>query len=253
MTNRFTLDRRSALVGAAGLVSLAATADAAPLGTLAPWFKVTEFVTRADGLTSAQFVEHWRTVRAPLIKALPGLMRAVFNPVDRALSPEVRYDAAIQLWFKDAAAYRACFDGAHAEVIEALAKDAPKFMRPDFLGLYTREDIVRSPRPGAPRPKAKRIGLVGRQPGMDQQAFFAAWRDKHARDVDPQFGLQGYKLNLLDRERFPDMPYDGYAELWWTDWPTQKQASRQIADAYRARSDFFHSHLIMLISDEQDA
>jgi uncharacterized protein (TIGR02118 family) len=253
----FTLDRRGAVTGLIGLAgagpAAAAETPKGPLGKLSPWFKSTEFVFKADGLSSAQFVEHWRTVRAPLVKALPGLLRAVFNPVDKTLSPEVRYDAVVQLWFKDAAAYRACFNGAHAEVIEALAKDAPKFMQPDFLGMYVREDIVRAPAPGAPRPKAKRIGLVGRHPGTDQAAFFQAWRDKHAREVDPQYGLQAYKLNLIDRERFPDSPYDGYAELWWTDWAAHKEASRQIATAYQARSDFFHSHLTMLISDEQDA
>jgi hypothetical protein len=122
-------------------------------------------------------------------------------------------------------------------------------MAPDFTAITSRECVIRELAPGTAKPKAKRIGFVGRQPGLDRPEFFRQWRDIHAGEVLPQYGLVAYSLNLIDQDRFPSFPFDGYAELWWPDWETQRESARRMAGEYAKRANFFYSHLVMLISD----
>jgi hypothetical protein len=229
--------RRSVLAGAAaGGLMAASTAEAAAsnegtFGKIAPHYRATEWVQRAPNLSEEQFAEHWREVRSPLVAQIPGLVKATFHAVDHKLSPDVRYDAAIQYDFKDKAAYHAAMNGRQTDAQDQLAQSLSQFMAPDFTA------------------KAKRIGFVGRQPGLDRAEFFRQWRDIHAGEVLPQYGLVAYSLNLIDQDRFPSFPFDGYAELWWPDWETQRESARRMAGEYAKRANFFYSHLVMLISD----
>jgi uncharacterized protein (TIGR02118 family) len=226
-----------------------AQANEGTFGTIAPLYRATEWVQRATGLLDEQFAEHWRTIRAPLVRQIPGLVKATFHAIDHTLSPEVRYDAAIQYDFKDKSAYQAAMNGPQNEAQVQLARDVAKFMQPDFTAITSRECVIRALDPKLAKPKAKRIGLVGRKPGIDRAEFFRRWRDIHAGEVLSQYGLVAYSLNLIDQDRFPSFPFDGYAELWWPDWEIQRESSRRLAGEYAKRANFFHSHLVMLIRD----
>ncbi|MCM8732046.1 EthD family reductase [Hephaestia sp. GCM10023244] len=217
-----------------------------------PHFKCTQFIRRAPSLSAEALLDHWHQHRAPLLRRLPGLTGLTFNTVNRQRSPDAPYDAVIELWFANAAAYAHAVDAADPDLIDALARDRPAFIQDDFLGLFSREVIVRPVPPQAGRPRAKRIGLVGRQPGTPRDRFFDEWVHHHAPAADSQPGLEGYVLNLRAQDRFLDAPWDGYAELWWPDWDAFEAASRAIRSSVGARLGFFHSHLLLYLDEHEE-
>ena len=222
--HRLNLDRRAVLAGAAGL--LAAGPAAAKVGVDLPQFKCTEFIRRGAGLTREQFADHWRQVRAPLVRQLPGLKKLAFNLIDEAHSPHASYDGTVELWFDSAAAYDAAFNGVHGDLSEQLIADAKTFMQPDFMGLFTHEVVIRELQAGM-APKVKRMGLVRRRADLSRSAFIKTWRDDHAALANMGYGIQRYVLNIIDRDRMPDCPWDGYAEFWWPDWATVDEGARR--------------------------
>tara|TARA_Y100000815_G_scaffold235197_1_gene227709 strand:- start:2713 stop:3480 length:768 start_codon:yes stop_codon:yes gene_type:complete len=236
-------------MAAAMPAALIATTGSAPPDAL---FKCTEFVRRAPGLAPEAFLEHWQRHRAPLVRLLPGLVGLTFNLIDSDRSPDAPYDGVIELWFADAAAYGAAVNGAAPELVEALATDRPAFIQNDFLGLFSHEAIIRPASPQSGKQRVKRIGLVGRQPGMNRQQFFEDWVHEHAPQANRQPGLEGYILNLVAGDRFLDSPWDGYAELWWTDAQAFDEASRAIRATVGRRLGFFHSHLLLYLREYEE-
>lgn len=248
---------RRALLGAAaslsgGLAAAATMADRGPLAGRPPLFKCTQFVRRAPALRPEALLDHWRRHRAPLLRRLTGLRGLTFNSVNRERSPDVPYDAVIELWFASAEAYAHAVNAADPDLVETLAADRPKFIEADFLGIFSSEVVVRPVPPQAGRPRAKRIGLVGRQPGMRRDQFFDDWIRRHAPEADRQPGLEGYVLNLREQDRFLDCPWDGFAELWWHDWDAFEAASRAIRGTVGARLGFFHSHLLLYLDEHEE-
>lgn len=249
------VSRRVALAwGAAATMHSAfparAAAGVSAVGRVTPYFKCTEFVRRRTGITTQDMIEHWRHVRAPLLRKVPGLAKFTFNVVDERRTPD-SYHGAVEMWFDSAAAYDVLQTGAGAEHLHRLSEDAKQWMHPEFHAMFTRETVIRELPPGAPAPGAKRLGLIGRPPGMEPLEYIAKWRDEHASEVDKQPGLQRYTLNSIAGPRFPSSPWDGYAELSWTDWPAFEAASRRIRQQgdFGSRLAFFHSHRIMLVEE----
>jgi hypothetical protein len=240
--------RRYALFAAFGTPFILSASASAAARTSAP-VKCTEFIRRAPGLAREAFLATWLERRAPLFARLPRLKGLVFNLVDRARSPNATYDAAIEFWFESADAYAAAVNDAPPEILSALAAGARDFMQVDVMALFTREVAVRTLAPGRAAPRAKRIGLVGRRPDTPQAEFFRDWADVHAPPVDRQPGLERYVLNLLARDRALDAPWDGYAELWWTDWDAYEAARAAIGNDLGRRLDFFHSHELLLVDE----
>src|SRR3546814_12041368 len=76
------------------------------------------------------------------------------------------------------------FGAADEQLIGALADDLPRFAAGDPMGLFTREVPIRIPYPKTGN--AKRIGLVGRNPGTPEDQFFRAWRTFHAQEAANQ-------------------------------------------------------------------
>jgi len=242
---------RRAAMGAALAAGLTLAGQSAPAAAARPGlFKCTEFLRRAPGLTIDAFEAHWRSERAPLMRALPGLAGLTFNLVDGARSPNAPYDGVIELWFADERAYGHAFDDGDPRLLEALAIDAPRFAAGSPMGFFTREVAIRPFDPRTPRGQAKRIGLVGRQPGTSLPRFFKAWVEQHAQDAANQPGLVAYILNLRSGPRLPDVPWDGYAELWWADWEAFAGASRAIAATVNARLGFFHAHQLLYVQEQ---
>lgn len=203
-------------------------------------FKSTDFVRRAESVPAEAVLSTWLQHHEGRVRQTPGLTGLVFNLVDHARSPGTRYDAAIEYWFADEAAYRAS---------TPLADSATGFIASDVMTLHTREVVIRAQPPERAAPRAKRIGLVGRRPETSQPTFFHEWVDVHAPPVDRQPGLERYVLNLTTTDLLPALPWDGYAQLWWTDWDAYENARATIQTGLRERLAFFDAHELLLVDE----
>ena len=247
---RDSLNRRDLLGGALVVASAVALPAQAKVGKDLAGFKCTEFIRRGPGLSREQFADHWRAVRGPLVRQLPGLTKLAFNVTDEAHTPNAPYDGAVEYWFADAAAYDHAFNGANDGLSEKLTADAKLFMQPDFLGMFTHEVEIHPLKPGIPAPKFKRMGLVRRTADVSRADFMAGWREKHSLLADLGYGIQRYVLNLIERDRMPDCPWDGYAEFWWESWADMERASRDRPPAQLAeKSPFGDTLLLRLVED----
>lgn len=216
---------------------------------LEPLLKHTEFIRRAESLAPEAFLGHWRRRHAPLLRRTPGLRGLVFNIVDRERSPDAPYDGVVELWLDDPAGDSAADGAADPTLAEALAADRMLFMRDDVLRFTTREVVIRPVIAQAGRLRVKRIGLVGRSPHTSRERFVQDWVHEHAPQANRQPGMEGYVLNLLEEE-LP--PWNGYAELWWTDAAAFEAASLAIRSTVGARLGFFHSHLLLYVREYED-
>lgn len=61
----------------------------------------------------------------------------------------------------------------------------------------------------------KRLGLVVKKDGMTHEQFVDHWMTTHAALCKKLPNMLRYSVNLVDRSRFPDFPYDGFSELWF--------------------------------------
>ncbi len=99
-------------------------------------FKVMVLVTRKPGMSRADFIRHYETVHAPLVRGFfPQLLDYRRNYVDlseailspHAVAPDC--DSVTEMWFADRAGYeRMTAANADPVVGPALADDAAKFM-----------------------------------------------------------------------------------------------------------------------------
>ena len=93
--------------------------------------KTIGLLTRKDGWTHEQFMQHWVDIHAPLAHAVPGLRRYVQNHIagerTRADIPatDVAIDGVAELWFDDQAALEAA---AKTPEMKALHADGAKFI-----------------------------------------------------------------------------------------------------------------------------
>jgi uncharacterized protein (TIGR02118 family) len=61
----------------------------------------------------------------------------------------------------------------------------------------------------------KRSGFVVRRPDLSVEEFRRYWIETHAPLVREVARPHRYTVNWVDRDRFPDFPYDGFSELWF--------------------------------------
>jgi uncharacterized protein (TIGR02118 family) len=61
----------------------------------------------------------------------------------------------------------------------------------------------------------KRLGLVNKKSELSYDEFYDYWLNKHAELCKKLPNMLRYSVNLVDRKRFPDFPYDGFSELWF--------------------------------------
>jgi uncharacterized protein (TIGR02118 family) len=62
---------------------------------------------------------------------------------------------------------------------------------------------------------AKRIGFLQKRNDLTLEQFAAHWRGVHAVLCQRIPGLKRYAINIINREASPDVPYDGFSELWF--------------------------------------
>lgn len=61
----------------------------------------------------------------------------------------------------------------------------------------------------------KRIGLVRRKSSLTQEQFENHWLNTHAELCKKLPGLKRYCVNLIERDRFSELGFDGFSELWF--------------------------------------
>ena len=61
----------------------------------------------------------------------------------------------------------------------------------------------------------KRIGLQRKRADLSQEQFVTHWVNVHAELAKRLPGLRRYSINVIDRERYPHLGYDGFSELWF--------------------------------------
>jgi len=61
----------------------------------------------------------------------------------------------------------------------------------------------------------KRIGLIRRKASLTREQFESHWLGTHAELGRKLPGLKRYCVNLIDRERFAELGFDGFSELWF--------------------------------------
>lgn len=67
----------------------------------------------------------------------------------------------------------------------------------------------------------KRSGFITRRPDLTVEEFHRHWLEVHAALVTEIANPRRYVINLIDRERYPNFPFDGFSELWFdaeSDW-----------------------------------
>jgi hypothetical protein len=199
-------------------------------------FKRTDFLRTPDAISKDEFSEMAHAARGNVGAPSPGLLGLVWNWVDPARSPDASFNVIVEYWFdeQDAAAPRA----------QSWLADAT------VATLWTREVVIRPLAPDAVA-GVKRIGLVGAAPSMPRAQFFHEWEYDHAPVVLTQPHLQRYALHMLDGERAAGSPWDGYAELRWTDWDGYEESRQAIrARVTSGALDFFHAHELFHVHED---
>jgi uncharacterized protein (TIGR02118 family) len=61
----------------------------------------------------------------------------------------------------------------------------------------------------------KLVGFIRKRQDLTTEAFAAHWLGVHAAIARAFPGLRRYRINLIDRARYPEAAYDGFSELWF--------------------------------------
>ncbi|MBP2366201.1 EthD domain-containing protein [Pseudonocardia parietis] len=162
---------------------------------------------RRDGLTVAQFQEHWRERHGPIIGVLPGLRRYWQNHTITGEQPWPGFDACSEMDADDVAAFEAVF--AHPHYLDAGRADEQRFVDRSHGGAVLTRRLGARPAgrpapvrlltflraaPGCgPDPLATVLGRPGRGGGAVAAEAFVA--------VDGQ----------------PDPVFDAVEALWFAD------------------------------------
>jgi len=208
-------------------------------GTPTSAYKMIGFLKRHPQLTHAAFVKQWKSKHAPLFASTPGLTHYVLD----VMEPDDKnpYDGAAELWWEDEAAAKASIGrkGPEAEALSVESKTLLDAQGSIEFSVASREIVVQSPPTDANRPQFKMFYLIKRVPGMSDEDFAVAWRDKHAKFVaaDPimNAGVEGYTINIIDHHADFSRPtsWDGYATLWYRDAASYQRVAGAVQDRIR--------------------
>ena len=234
-TSQFQTDRR-ALLGTLGALTLSVSGASAAsetssetptrkakpprgsYGIVMPGLKRTAFLNAPAGMSQAQFQDRWISAYAAGMRAR-GARSVIFNLIDKEHSPDTRFDAVTEIVFENDWAYEREYLNGHTAYTDEAEETKPSVI------IVSRQIGIRDFDPALPIPTVKRFGLVRRKPELTTDTLALAWRNEHA----PLFGannyLRRYYVNLTDRTYAPDVPWDGYADIWWDDFASTKLRS----------------------------
>jgi hypothetical protein len=227
--SEFETDRRGLMGATLGALTIAATsmAAAAPaakttstirkaraprgsFGIVMPGIKRTAFLNVPAGMSPPAFQDHWIRTYAPGLRTR-GARSIIFNLIDKEHSPDKRFDAVIEMVFDSDGAYEQEYLGPRTAYSEEAEQTMPSIV------IVSRQIGIREFDPGRPIPAVKRFGVLRRKPELTTDTLALAWRNDHAPLFAANDNLRRYYVNLTDRTYAPDVPWDGYADIWWDD------------------------------------
>jgi hypothetical protein len=187
-------------------------------GIVLPGIKRTAFLKAPAGMSPSAFQDNWISTYSLGLKKR-GAQSIIFNLIDRENSLDKRFDAVTEMVFESDWAYER----------EYLAGDSPYCEEADqimpLVVIVSRQIGIRDFDPGRPRPAVKRFGVIRRKPDLTTDTLALMWRDDHAPLFAANSYLRRYYINLTDRTYASDVPWDGYAEIWWDDFASTKLRS----------------------------
>jgi uncharacterized protein (TIGR02118 family) len=98
--------------------------------------KVIVLLARREGMDAEAFARHMRETHLPLVAALPGLRRLIFNlvlPNPDPNAPPAAYDAVSEDWFDDPAAMAAAFASPTGQALLADSQNVLDLSRVQWL------------------------------------------------------------------------------------------------------------------------
>ena len=228
-TSKFETDRRGLIGATLGALTIAAasSAGAAPaaesrstikkappprgsFGIVQPGLKRTAFINAPAGMSASAFQDRWIATTAPTLRKR-GARSIVSNLIDKEHSPETRFDAVIEMVFDTDWAYEQEYLNGPTAYTDEAERAKPAIV------IVSRQIGIRDFDPGRPRPLVKRFGVLRRKPELTTDTLAVAWRNEHAPLFAANDYLRRYYVNLTDRTYAPDVPWDGYADIWWDD------------------------------------
>jgi len=228
-TSKFETDRRSLIGGTLGALSIAAISGAAAapapktlptirkalpprgsFGIVLPGIKRTAFLNVPAGMNPPAFQDHWMATYAPGLRTR-GAQRIIFNLIDKEHSPDKHFDAVTEMFFDSDWAYEQEYLGGRTAYSEEAEHTMPAVV------IVSRQIGIRDFDPGKPIPAVKRFGVLRRKPELTTDTLALTWRNDHAPLFAANDYLRRYYINLTDRTYAPDVPWDGYADIWWDD------------------------------------
>jgi len=227
-TSEFETDRRGLIAGTVGALTIAAVSGAAAApagksltsrkappprgsyGIVLPGIKRTAFLNAPADMSPPAFQDHWISnyARSPRTR---GAQSIVFNLIDQENSPDKRFDAVTEMIFDSDWAYEREYLGGRTAYSEEAEQTMPSVV------IMSRQVGFREFDPGLPMPTVKRFGVIRRKPELTTDTLALKWRNDHAPLFAANNYLRRYYVHLTDRTYAPDVPWDGYAEIWWDD------------------------------------
>ncbi len=187
-----------------------ATAPRGCFGIVLPGIKRTAFLNAPPGMSPAAFKEHWIGTYGPSLRNR-GARTITFNVIDKEHSPEQRFDAVTEMVFDSDRAYEQEYLVSRTAYTEEAEHTHPS------ITIVSRQIGIRDFDPGRPKPAVKRFGVLRRKRELTSDALAVSWRNNHAPLFAANDYLRRYYINLTDRTYAPDVPWDGYADIWWDD------------------------------------
>jgi uncharacterized protein (TIGR02118 family) len=213
-------------------------------------------VKRKEGLNRQAFSRHWREIHAPLAQRIPGVRRYVQSHILDTPGEEPPYDGVAEIWVDDEHAATAVFQS--REYREGAYVDEPHFVDVQrVVRLRTQDHVVLA---GAPISRTerlvKRLSFVRRKPDLDREEFCRYWREVHgplaAKLPELRRYVQCHALSSAYAKGTP--PFDGVAQLWFTDLSAMQRAlvSREYQEEARPDGQKFTAPagIVTLVAEE---
>jgi hypothetical protein len=228
-TSELEWDRRGVIGATLGALPIAATSHAfaaldekspttlrksPPLrgcfGIVVPGVKRTAFLNAPAGMSPAAFKDHWIGTYASGLRTR-GARNITFNLIDKEHSPEKRFEAVTEMVFDSDRAYEQEYLVSRTAYTDEAERTKPSIV------IVSRQIGIRDFDPGRPKPAVKRFGVLRRKRELTPETLALSWRNGHAPLFAANDYLRRYFINLTDRTYAPDVPWDGYADIWWDD------------------------------------
>ncbi|MDJ0687499.1 MAG: EthD domain-containing protein [Xenococcaceae cyanobacterium MO_188.B32] len=176
-------------------------------------------LTKKRDLSDEQFHYHWREVHGPLgLRTLPVVKRYVQNHRIPGEIPGFRpapYEGVSETWFdklEDALNLPQS-----KEYLEGLYLDEPNLIEGNTGFMMTRERVVLAgPKIDQDTPLLKALFILKRKQGMSLKDFEEGWQ-KIYDPINPKMNLVRYVQCYILPETYEFSPFDGVAEMWWSD------------------------------------